>query len=319
MRRRRGLRSQDGVGQVEELFGIAERLPAKDIDILPPDGSQSGQCQADEGRLIALPAVRNGGKIWGVGLHQQPVVGHQAQERLVGPAFERDDAAKRDVPADGQRRLGKRCRPRIAVEDASHVVRLGTLQEVKGVRLGFTGVQHDRLLQFRGQRKLGGEGVQLTFARRVMVVGVEATFTDGDSALGDGLTNVLRVRRIIPRGGIVRMDAGGKKDQAGVAFGQRLCAAGRGRRLADTDKGPRTFCAGPLDHRVCFISERGIGQMHMTVGKDGHDRYLVARRSDFRGRVSSELSLPAFTDRLVESEVVRGYFDSIQMRNGPAT
>ena len=115
------------------------------------------------------------------------------------------------------------------------------------------------------------------------------------------------------------MDAGGKEDEAGVTCGQQLSAAGRGRRFTDTDKGPRTCCAGPLDHRVRFVSERGIGQMNMTVGEDGHEPYRVTRRSDFCGRVSPELSLPALTARLVESDVVRGYFDSIQMSNGPAT
>ena len=100
---------------------------------------------------------------------------------------------------------------------------------------------------------------------------------------------------------------------------QRLRTPRRRGRLADTDKGPRTSCAGPLDHRVRFISERGIGQMDVTIGKDRHEPYRAASRSDFRARPASEASLPALTARLVESEVVRGYLDSIQSRIGPAT
>ena len=115
------------------------------------------------------------------------------------------------------------------------------------------------------------------------------------------------------------MDSGREEHHALVTLGQPLGTKRSGRGLADTDKGPRTCCAGPLDHRVRFISERGIGQMYMTVREDGHEGYRVARRSDFRGRVSPELSLPALTARLVESDVVRGYFDSIQRRIGPAT
>ena len=115
------------------------------------------------------------------------------------------------------------------------------------------------------------------------------------------------------------MHTSGEEHEARMRFGQSSGAKRRGRRLANTDKGPRTFCAGPLDHRVRFVSERGIGQMYMTVRKDGHARYRAARRSAFRGRVSPALSLPAFTARLVESDVVRGYFDSIQRRIGPAT
>ena len=117
----------------------------------------------------------------------------------------------------------------------------------------------------------------------------------------------------------MRMHTGGEKDEAGILGGQCPCAARSGRRLSDTDEGPRTCCAGPLYHRVRLVGERGIGQMHMTVGEDGHERYRVTRRSDFCGRVSPELSFPALTARLVESDVVRGYLDSIQMSTGPAT
>ena len=115
------------------------------------------------------------------------------------------------------------------------------------------------------------------------------------------------------------MNAGREENEPRMASGQLLCTTGGRGRFADTDKGPRTCCTGPLDHRVRFVSERGIGQMNMTVGKDGHNAYLVARRSALRGRESPELSLPELTARLVASGVVRGYFDSIQMSSGPAT
>ena len=115
------------------------------------------------------------------------------------------------------------------------------------------------------------------------------------------------------------MYAGREENKPRMSGGQSLCTTGGRGRFADTDKGPRTCCAGPLDDRVRFVSERGIGQMHMTVGKDGHNAYRVARRSALRGRESPELSFPELTARLVASGVVRGYFDSIQMSSGPAT
>jgi preprotein translocase subunit SecY len=67
------------------------------------------------------------------------------------------------------------------------------------------------------------------------------------------------------------------------------------------------------------ITERGIGQMHMAVSKNVHARYRAPTRSTFREPLPAAASLPALTARLVESEVERGYFDSIQMSNGPAT
>ena len=117
----------------------------------------------------------------------------------------------------------------------------------------------------------------------------------------------------------MRMDAGGEEHEPRMTFSEASGAKRGGCGLANTDKGPRTFCAGPLDHRVRFLSERGIGQMHMTVSEDGHSCYRETRRSDLREPLSVAASLPALTARLVESEVVRGYFDSIQIRNGPAT
>ena len=115
------------------------------------------------------------------------------------------------------------------------------------------------------------------------------------------------------------MYAGREENKPRMSGGQSLCTTGGRGRFADTDKGPRTCCAGPVDHRVRFVSERGIGQMDMTVRKDGHNDYRAARRSALRGRESPELSLPELTARLVASGVVRGYFDSIQMSSGPAT
>ena len=115
------------------------------------------------------------------------------------------------------------------------------------------------------------------------------------------------------------MDAGGEEHKPDMSLGQPSGPERGGCGLANTDKGPRTFCAGPLDHRVRFISERGIGQMYMTVSEDGHACYRETRRSDLREPLSAAASLPALTARLVESEVVRGYLDSIQIKNGPAT
>ena len=115
------------------------------------------------------------------------------------------------------------------------------------------------------------------------------------------------------------MDPSGKEHKTRMALGQATGKKRGGRGLADTDKGPRTLCAGPLDHRVRFVSERGIGQMHMAVSKNAHARYRAPTRSAFREPLPAAASLPALTARLVESDVVRGYFDSIQRRIGPAT
>ena len=205
------------------------------------------------------------------------------------------------------------------MEHAPHAGGVGPLQEVDGIRFGLTRMQHDRLAEFRRKRELRVEGMELPVSRRMIVVGVEAALADGHRTVGDGLANGRRIGCVIPGGRIMGMDAGGEEHKPDMSLGQPSGPERRGCGLANTDKGPRTFCAGPLDHRVRFISERGIGQMHMAVSKNGHARYRAAMRSAFREPLSAAASLPALTARLVESEVVRGYLDSIQIRNGPAT
>lgn len=102
------------------------------------------------------------------------------------------------------------------------------------------------------------------------VVRIESTFTDRDRTSADGLPNGTGITVVVPRAGVVWMDAGGEVDEVGMSRRDCLRAKGCGGRLAYTDKGPRSCCAGPLDHRVRFVSERGIGQMDVAIREDRH-------------------------------------------------
>jgi hypothetical protein len=64
------------------------------------------------------------------------------------------------------------------------------------------------------------------------------------------------------------MHPAGVKHKARVTRGYGLCASRGRRRLTDTDKGPRTSCAGPFDGRVRIVCERGVGQVHVAIGED---------------------------------------------------
>lgn len=89
-------------------------------------------------------------------------------------------------------------------------------------------MQHDRLVQFLGERELGVERVSLLFTRCVIVVRVEAALADGNGAVRDGVTNGRRIGGIVPASGIVGMDTGGKEDNASVALSQPSGATRRG-------------------------------------------------------------------------------------------
>lgn len=160
------------------------------------------------------------------------------------------------------------------MQDAVHASSLGTLEEGKRIRLGLTGMQHHGLCQFLGEGELCIERVQLTVARRMRVMSIKTTLTDRDGSARHGLADSLRVGGIAPRCRVVRVDASREEDETRMAFRQQSRTSRGGRRLTDTDKGPRTSGTGPFDHRARVVGERGIGQMHMTVTKDGH-RFLL--------------------------------------------
>ncbi len=263
--------------------------------------------------------MRYGSKIRRVRLDQQPVVWNKPKQRVIEPATKGDDPAEGYVPTDVESGLREYGRAGIAVQHADDTRSSGPFEKGGGIDFGFARVQYDRTVELRRQRQLCIQRVQLSFAWRMIVVRVEPALTDGDGAVGHGITDRLRIEGVVPLRGIVWVNTRGVKHEGGKTGGDRLRAECGGGGLADTDKGPRSCCAGPLDHRARFISERGIGQMDVTICKDCHETYRAARRSDFRERAASAASLPAPTARLVASELVRGYLDSIQMSSGPAT
>lgn len=157
---------------------------------------------------------------------------------------------------------------------AANARRRGVAKHVDRIRFRLARMQHNGPMQLGGESDLRVEGTTLLFARSVIVVIVESTLADRNGANGNGLANGGPIAQVIPRVGVVRVHAARVKNEPWIAGGDALRAQRRGRRFADTHKGPRTCCAGPLDDRVHIVCERGIGQMYVTVGE--HRRLVDA-------------------------------------------
>src|SRR5437867_3084970 len=93
-------RSERSKREREETGGVRGRLGSDGRGI---DGARGGEPVDREGqprRLVALSAMRHGRKVWRVRLDEQTIVRNRAQQRVVLPLHERDDAAERNEPAD---------------------------------------------------------------------------------------------------------------------------------------------------------------------------------------------------------------------------
>src|SRR6185369_7528430 len=95
-------------------------------------------------------------------------------------ALEGDDARERQVEAEVERAGGERPVLTEAVDDPAGVARPLTLQDLQRVFGGAASVDDQRLLQLARERDVAAEYFRLGFARRMVVVVVEAHLTHGE-------------------------------------------------------------------------------------------------------------------------------------------
>ena len=244
---------------------------------------------SDPRRLISLSAVGNRGEVRRVGFDEEPVVGYEAQQVIVSPLLESDDAAEGDVPPRPERGLSERVRSGITMKHAADSRGAGFHDHRPRVILGVTGVDDERTSKLPSKRYLRAERAHLRIAWRVFVMVVEAALADGDCAAADHFLNAGNVTLCIEIRGIVRMHAGGKKDETGVATRDSRRSGGRVKRLADADDSLRARFAGASGYRVAVAVEGRVREVGVAVDED---------------------DLPS---------VRRGHFRSIHSRTGAAT
>ncbi len=105
------------------------------------------------------------------------------------------------------------------MEDPRHACGSRLTNHGARILLGLARVDDKRPARFGGELDLRGEGFELTRARGVVVMVVEPALADGNRARGDGRAEAVEVTLPPEVRGIVRVDAGGEEDEAGMSLG----------------------------------------------------------------------------------------------------
>ncbi len=156
------------------------------------------------------------------------------------------------------------------MKDASDPSGTGFADHRTRIVFGVSRVNDDRTIELLRERELRCERTTLLLARRVIVVRVQAALADGDGPPRYEFSNVVRIPTSVERGRVMRMNAGGKKDESRVARRDTGGAVRGVDRLADADDGTRTGLAGALNRGVSIVVERRIGEMRVAVDEGGH-------------------------------------------------
>jgi len=134
--------------------------------------------------------------------------------------------------------------------------------------LGVTSVHHDGLPRFPGKLDLRGEHLPLCCARRIIVVVVEATLTDGDR-FAQQRPQKRDIAGVVEACGVMGMDSGSREDEAGILDCDLAGDPGGRQRFTDADDGSRARVAGAGDYVVAVAVERRVREVGVAVDEDG--------------------------------------------------
>jgi hypothetical protein len=129
-------------------------------------------------------------------------------------------------------------------------------------------MHHHGFRHLLGKLELGGEGIALEVARRIVVVVVQPTFADRYGATAEKLAQPRNVASRIESSGVVRVDSRRGEDEAGVIRGDSRGNRGRIERLSDADNRRRARLAGAGDYRVAVAGERRVCEVGVAVDED---------------------------------------------------
>ena len=179
------------------------------------------------------------------------------------------------------------------------------------VLFSIAGVDYDRPMRVGGNRELGGKGPPLQQARRMVIVVVEAAFTDRDGSGSHLDANGGRVTRGVEVGGVVRMDTRRKENATGIFDGdlaRALCGI-EGFPDRHDRRGPCSEC--PVNNSSPIRLESRIGEMGVRIEK--------AQWAFSSGYAVLAALIPTADGLVPFGSVDRGYLLSIQSRIGEAT
>jgi hypothetical protein len=230
----------------------------------PRDG-EFGHGVRDPGRLVSFPSVWDGSEIGRVGFHEQTIIRYETDQIIVDPFLEGYDSTEGDVPAGIDCVLRECVRPGVTMENTGHAGSERLTNHCQGVVLCIAGVDDKRLMRFRRDRNLSGEGRQLRFSRRIVIMIVEATLPDRHGGPSEKLPQSGNVARRVKARGIVGVDARGSEDKAGIVRRALGCNRRCLQRLSNADNRPRARMAGARDYRVAVAGERCVREVGVAV------------------------------------------------------
>jgi hypothetical protein len=88
-------------------------------------------------------------------------------------------------------------------------------------------MNHNRAFELTRELELSGERTTLMLSRRMVVVRVETAFADRDRTAAYQFSNRVWIARGIEIGGVMRVDASGRKDETGMTRSNRSGALRR--------------------------------------------------------------------------------------------
>ena len=280
--------------QSEQATRIRGRLPAQRRGVDAAERGDARDSERDPCGLVTLATMRNRRQVRSVGFDEDAIIRNRTHQIIARPVPERHDSAERHVPSslDGSARecdaAGK------AVQHTADASRRGLANEYGGIVIRVPGMDDYRAIVSRGEFELHGEGTTLEIARRVVIVVVEATFTNRDRA---GVEHALQrgnVRRGIKRLGVVRVNPGCKSDEARMRFrnpGRVTCLLDR---RTDADDACSARIASAADYRVAVTVEGFVRKVGVAVDEVFAEVFHAV------------------------DMLLRGYFASIQRSIGPA-
>jgi len=255
-------------GQTEEAPRVRGTGATELEGIVSASGCDPGERVSDPRRLVPLSPEGDRRQVRRVGLHQQPVSRHQAQQVVVSPLVEGHYPTERHVPAGAKRELRQRVRARVAMHDTDDAASLRLLDERPRVVFRVARVNDYGSLGLGGEGYLGGKRRALGRARRIVVVIVEATLADGDRGVLEKLAKPGNIAPLVECGRVVGMDSRRRENETRIFDREFSCESRHLERLSDADDRRRARIAGAGDYRVAVAGEGRVREVGVAVDED---------------------------------------------------
>ena len=234
--------------------------------------------------------MRDWSQIGRIRLEEKPVIEDRSNYIVARPVPESDYAAERDVPASVQGDRRQLDSARVVMQDADDPLFPRFPYHRGRIVVGVSRVHDDWPMISLRQFKLRRKGASLLLSGRIVVVVIQAAFSDRNCTGVEQAFQRGQIIAWIESGGVVGMDSRGKRDKARMRFRD----PGRGLRLLDGC----TDADYPFDARIASATDYDL-----AVAVEGLVRKVgVAVEESFH----------------TGTAFLRGYLCSIQSNTGPA-